>query len=96
MPQTLRSKLIRLAHAKPELQQHLLPLLAKQADEDDGDKEAKAMYDVKEKGPKYTTNQKVDKARDPHAKALSMGQFQSKMVPSKKHKDPKYKGRNDD
>jgi len=31
MPNTLRSKLIRLAHAKPELRGDLLPLLSKKA-----------------------------------------------------------------
>ncbi len=52
---------------------------------------AKNMHDVKEKGPKYTTNEKMDKARDPHARALSQGQYKPQTVPSKKYKDPKHK-----
>lgn len=37
MSDPLRSKLIRLAHAKPELRQHLLPILAKTATESGSD-----------------------------------------------------------
>ena len=37
---TLRSKLIRLAHANPELRHNLLPLLVKNAQEEDTNKTA--------------------------------------------------------
>ena len=91
MANELRNKLIRLAYSNPKLRDDLLPLLTDkvgcgtelEADE----KLAKQMHDVKPKGPKYNTKEKVDKPRDPHAKALAQGQFQPKVMnPDKRHK----------
>lgn len=89
---TLRSKLIRLAHAKPELRPHLLPLLADKVGSEDGDpvaddKQAKQMHDVKEKKDPNKATGKADKQRDPYAKSLAQGQFQPKVTnPDKRQK----------
>ena len=100
---TLRSKLIRLAHAKPELRQHLLPLLSDKVacgcDDPDhqhdlefagylaDDKLGKQMHDVKEKANPNIAKGKADKQRDPYARSLAQGQFQSKIMnPDKRQK----------
>lgn len=94
--QNLRSKLIRLAHAKPELRPHLLPMLTgKVAGDDDlgtlaEDKEAKQMHNVKPEKSKGLTT-KLDPQRDPYARSLQQGQFKPKTIPDKRHKDPKHK-----
>lgn len=88
----LRSKLIRLAHAKPELRDILLPLLVTASE--DGGKQAKQTQEVKEKKDTSKATGKADKQRDPYAKALAQGQFQPKVTsPDKRHKDPKHKGK---
>lgn len=88
----LRSKLIRLAHQKPELRAALLPLLVTASE--DGGKQAKQTQEVKEKKDTSKATGKADKQRDPYAKALAQGQFQPKVTnPDKRHKDPKHKGK---
>ena len=99
----LRSKLIRLAHAKPELRDALLPLIKEacgyMADDSDGegkegcgytaeDKEAKQMHNVKpEKGKGTSITTKADPQRDPYARSLAQGQFKPKTVPGKSKYD---------
>lgn len=94
----LRSKLIRLAHAKPELRDALLPLIKEacgyMADDSDGegeytaeDKEAKQMHNVKpEKGKGTSITTKADPQRDPYARSLAQGQFKPKTIGDKRQK----------
>lgn len=101
----LRNKLIRLAHANPELRGELLPLLKEacgyMAEDDEGKmgcgytadddaKEAKQMHNVSPEKSKGLTT-KLGPQRDPYARSLQQGQFKPKTIQDKRHKDPKYK-----
>ena len=99
---TLRSKLIRLAHAKPELRQHLLPLLSDKVacgcDDPDhqhdlefvgylaDDKLGKKMHDVKQPAKGKGLTTKADPQRDPYARSLAQGQFKPKTIGDKRQK----------
>lgn len=91
----LRSSAIRLAYLRPELRPLLLPILkeacgymADEDEEDEGSVKAakKQMHDVKEKDDLNKAKGKADKPRDPYARSLAQGQFQSKVMNPDKRK----------